>query len=199
MEMEQVDESQELSRRQRWKKLAFAVPLSIQTALAFVHLASSHNQTFISETVYRFFFTATFIYTAVIFAVGVLAATSMTMESLCAKIKKEDDRSRQWIRDSFKASKRFNPAYNGSFAGLLRKFAGAVCSLFYVFALAMDGFVGNATTVFFSVLLIWFGMWMVRECNRLVKEAKLKEKSRKAKERRASEEVSAISRVYGES
>ena len=26
----------------------------------------------------------------------------------------------------------------------------------------MDGFVGNATTVLFSVLLIWFGMWMAR-------------------------------------
>ena len=87
--------------------------------------------------------------------------------------------------------------FNGSFAGSLKKIAGAVCSLFYVL-LCHGRFCRkrNDCLIFGPPDLVWNvdGERMYR----LIKEAKLKEQARKAKERRASEEVSVISRVYGE-
>ena len=198
MDIEPIEYSEETLRKRKIKMLVFAAPLTIQVLLTLVHLASAHNLDVFPEPVYRALSVATFVYTFALLLLGVIAATSMTMESICAKIKKADDRERQWIRDYFKASKKFNPAYNGSFSGVLRKLIAGACSAVYVFALVLDGFVGNAITVLFSVCLIWFGIWMVRVCNRLVKEAKLREEARKAKARKASAEVSAISGAYGE-
>ena len=52
-------------------------------------------------------------------------------------------------------------------------------------------------TTLFSICLIWFGINMLRECNRMVEEARAKQEAKKALSRKAAEDLSDVSGVWG--
>jgi hypothetical protein len=204
LEIDQVDHApkaepadEKICRKKR-KMIAFAIPLAIQGALTIAHYVMAYHANAFPDFLFALLGVATVAYTIVIFVVGVLCATSMTLESICAQIKKNEDHSRQWIRDLFKAVKKFIPPYNGSFSTPVRLLAGAASVGLYVFALTIDGFVGNAITVLFSAAMIWFGIWMVKRCYEMVEEERKKKAEREAKKRLAEAEAANVAKAYGQ-
>ncbi len=193
MDIDHIEHPTDTAGKKRRRNILFALPLAIQTVLTLVYFWPG----IYPATLFLLFEVVTFIYTVILFVVGVICATSMSLESLCGRIKRDNKTELQWVRDFFKTVKKYLPAYNRSFAGAGRKLAAIASSGLYIFALAINWFVGNAITTLFSVCMIAFGMWMVKECNRMIEEARLKEEAKKAKKRQVSDEVAGISRVYG--
>ncbi|HWE01365.1 MAG TPA: hypothetical protein VG326_03070 [Tepidisphaeraceae bacterium] len=171
-----------MSKRQKML-ITFALPLVIEVAFTFVHLLHERHSSLIDPLIYNLVCFGTLAYTALLFAAGVLSASSSTMESLNARIKKEEDTELQWFRQYLKMIRRWLPAYNTSFRGPQRMIIGGVISSVYILALILNGFVGAALVTLISLLMIWLGMRIVRDCQEMAAE----ERARKAKKKAAAE------------
>ena len=188
---QQDPKSLEKRHKRRRKRLLFALPMAIQCGLAVAHCSSAGDARILPEAVYSRLLLITTLYSLALLPVGFLSAISMTMEGISAKIKKDQDIEHQWLRDYLKAARKYLPSYNASFGGMTKKIVGAAVSALYVFALFMDGYIGNGVIVLASVCMVWFGIWSVAKCNRLVQETRKLKKTRDAKNAKIESELMA--------